>query len=76
MGDQTQQQLADTYTNTGVLFPFPLLADLLKAFLNSGVPVIMEPKGNKRSERRTTRSAVAIFHEPTALQPKSSPSKA
>lgn len=76
MGDQTQQQLADTYTNTGVLIPLPLLADLLKAFLNSGVPVIMEPKENERSERRTTRSAVAIFHEPTALQPKSSPSKA
>lgn len=76
MGDQTQQQLADTNTNTGVLIPLPLLADLLKDFLNSGVPVIMEPKGNERSKRRTTRSAVAIFHEPTALQPKSSPSKA
>lgn len=36
----------------------------------------MEPKGNERSERRITRSAVAIFHEPTPLQPKYSPSKA
>lgn len=61
MGNQTQQQLADTYTNTGVLIPLPLLADLLKAFLNSSVPVIMEPKGNERRKRRTTRSAVAIF---------------
>lgn len=61
MGDQTQQQLADTYSNTGVLIPLPLLADLLKAFLNSSVPVIMEPKGNEPKKEEPLDQQLLFF---------------
>lgn len=61
MGDQTQQQLADTYSNTGVLIPLPLLADLLKAFLNSSVPVIMEPKGNEPNKEEPLDQQLLFF---------------